>query len=162
MSKRAVPILVVVCVTLLATTCVAQDESLIFTQKGVKELSFAGMASFDTDYWLAMVSYGEFISDHLQVGGSLMGNDEVQFLSLFGQQHFAQPAQETVPFLGLSILSISGDDFDTTYGWGAEGGVKHFVNENSSIFAKLVYNDSFENDGSGGTQLVVGVSALYR
>lgn len=111
--------------------------------KGTKEVAFSGSfhleptpTSFNAD-----VKYGPFLDDaRLQVGVQLgyshtSGSDFTSY-GVFGNYHFPGPSQ-LLPYVGLQFGGASGGG--SAFAYGAQGGVKYFINSSVAAFGELAY-----------------------
>ena len=113
--------------------------------KGTREISFRGNLNFEPeDDYNISASYGPFLDDgRLQVGGefSYSGGDNFDFTTIgaFVNYHFPG-ASPTLPFVGLFLGITTGEGDDLT-SYGAQAGVKHFLNSSVAFTAALEYRD---------------------
>ena len=153
----------------LATAGRAQEpvNPLLPTQ-GTREIELRGNFTFEPDdSYFIHGAYGPFLNQNLQVGGSLDYNKIDDFdlttIGVFANYHFPR-ASATLPFAGVFIGFSSGDGDDTT-SYGIQGGVKHFLNNNVSLNAALVYRKHDEDIAPGKDHdfgLQFGLSVYLR
>ena len=128
----------------LATVSQAQTPvNPLLPTKGTREISLVGQIQIDPNsYYSLNVGYGPFLDTKLQVGGSLgfSGGDHLTTIynaGVFANYHF--PGSSAVlPYVGLTIgyAHASSDD---NFAYGAQAGVKYFLNTNVAAKAELQY-----------------------
>ncbi len=150
----------------LATAGRAQEPiNPLLPTTGTREISFAGFLGIDPDSGFDLqVGYGPFLNPNLQVGGTVEFFDPDEgsssyFLGAFANYHF--PGTSAVlPYVGVSLGFLDGDDIDGDISYGIQGGVKYFLSSSVSAFGELRYRDS--DDGGNSTSLAFGLNIYLR
>lgn len=184
--------LIVMC--LLTATffiCSNADSAGAGIGKGTNELSGFGSLSsmkaegdgesITVDTTLFLVGFGQFVTNEVQVGGSLVrlastikseGTKEeasATGLDLYGKYHFYEKGQPAVPYVGLQLgyMNMTSDDSSGgAISYGAMGGLKYFITENTSFNTELNYrhyNMDFEGSsvGMNNLSLLFGFSYYF-
>jgi hypothetical protein len=157
---------VTLCVLAISSVALAVDPQAISStfQKGDKEISgnFSVMNSSggdaDMTMWMALGSFGYFITPHIQLKGSGMvfGTDASDTTMLDGSfgvgadYLFLTRRMNVIPYAGGDILvSVSKMDSGSTSttdvgaGFDVHGGLKQFISDNTAISYELrVMKDS--------------------
>lgn len=137
-----------------------------------------------TNVLMGVVNYGYFLTDKVQLGGTVLymgtnskdgGEDSLHIwgLDLVGKYHFYSKGQSVVPYMGIQagILNIGfkGDEYDdssTSFSYGAMGGLKYFITENTSFNTELNYRRykmDFEDSKAtiNNLSLLIGFSVYF-
>lgn len=164
---------------------VGVQSSLMFT---TTKPEGGGETKDTTTMFLA--NYGYFITDGLQVGGSLLtsgtssediyGTETSSVTTgfdAFAKYHFYRKGQTVVPYVGAQ-LGVVGVSMDSGYGeatgsalsYGGMGGVKFFMSEKTSLNLELNYRHydiDMDYDGytskskTDSTALLIGFSVYF-
>ena len=128
----------------LATVSQAQTPvNPLLPVKGTREISLSGQIQIDpSSFYSLNVGYGPFLDPKLQVGGSLgfSGGDNlttVYNVGLFANYHFPG-SSPLLPYVGLT-LGYAHASSDDSFAYGAQAGVKYFLNTNVAAKAELQY-----------------------
>lgn len=164
--KKFLAVMCMLAVTLLYCSSAEAVEPGI--GEGTSELgamaaitSLSGKAQgnkFTSNTTIGLAQYGYFITDHIQLGGSVlyMGNtaktnDEKSTsdaigIDLNGKYHFYSKGQTVVPYLGvqagyldLSAKSDGDSASGSAFSYGGMGGLKFFITEKISFNTELNY-----------------------
>jgi hypothetical protein len=117
--------------------------------------------------------YLPYLNRNVQIGGGLSYSHDsdgytATSIEAIASYNFmpadASSVSRTVPYAGLaagtSHLKYDGDTSNVTH-WGAQGGVKHFISNDVSLFAELNYRKY--NKGNGNqTVLLIGLNTYLR
>lgn len=139
----------------LATVSQAQTPvNPLLPTKGTREISLSGQIQIDPNSFYSLnVGYGPFLNPKLQVGGSLgfSGGDHlttVYNVGAFVNYHFPG-ASAVLPYVGLT-LGYAHASGDNSLAYGAQAGVKYFLNTNVAARAELQYL-KYSQSGAGHT-----------
>jgi outer membrane protein W len=125
-----------------------QASSDAFLLKGTQEVNISGNLNFETDNYNVNASYGYFVFDNWEVGGSVTAgfSDETDTLdgSLFTQYNFTNPS-DFVPYVGMSagVLSVENGSSnflqqdDSAFVFSTQLGIKYFINKNVALSAEF-------------------------
>lgn len=137
-----------------------------------------------TNVLMGVANYGYFLTDKVQLGGTLLymganskdgGEDSFRMLGLdlVGKYHFYSKGQSVVPYLGIQAgilnMSFEGDGYDdssSSFSYGAMGGLKYFITENTSFNTELNYRRykmDFEDSKAtiNNLSLLIGFSIYF-
>lgn len=125
-----------------------QASSDAFLLKGTQEVNISGNLNFETDNYNVNASYGYFVFDNWEVGGSVTAgfSDETDTLdgSLFTQYNFTN-SSDFVPYVGMSagVLSVENGSSnflqqdDGAFVFSTQLGIKYFINKNVALSAEF-------------------------
>ena len=137
-----------------------------------QETSF-GDSDSETDTTSLMGSLGYFLSDHLEVNFAPMimildpdQGDKYTLYSYFGnlKVNFYQKGWIAVPYVGVQAGVTgyeSGDDDDSSFSYGALGGIKLFVTEDVSLNLELNYLHTTFDADDGGDDTDLDVTSFF-
>jgi len=145
--------------------------------QGNNELGFGGnlIKPHDSDFDLTILilnaRFGHYFTDELLVGGRVTyigfdGDAEGRMVDLMGEGKYHFLTQEVViPYAGalagLTLMDI-GDGSEVGFTLGGFGGVKHYLSENTSVFAEYVLTMSYIDSDSLLTSTInFGISFLF-
>jgi hypothetical protein len=147
---------------------------------GTREIGIAGSWEFtpNKEFDLSDLTYGPFLSKNLQVGVKLSydyanpeggGSSTELFLGPFANYYFPG-SSATEPYVGVSLGFANdkpaGGPTTNTFAYGAQVGVKHFLNSNVAVFAELPwlhYDKHIEDTGkSDSVNLNFGLAYYLR
>jgi hypothetical protein len=156
--------LVLVALLALGTMSASHAQGLInplLPVKGTKEVELRGAFQFEPDdVFNIHASYGPFLDDaRIQVGGVFdyaHGDGDTYSFGAFARYHFPG-ASATLPYLGISIGVLDGDNQDSEVYYGAEAGVKHFLNSSVALTGALVYRAADDVDDQFGLQFGLAI-----
>ncbi len=163
--------LALVALLALGTAASGQAQGLInplLPVRGTREIEFRGNFQFEpVDLFNVRLSYGPFLSERIQVGGSLdyahSDDADTSTIGAFVNYHFPGTSA-TLPFVG-AFLGFSTGDGDESTSYGLQGGVKHFLNSSVAVTGALVYRQ-FADDTSAGedndVRLQFGLAVYLR
>ncbi len=131
--------------------------------QGTREIELRGNFTIEPDdsYDLT-VGYGPFLNPTFQVKGVLnvVGNGDTAWsLGAEGNYHFPGAAA-SLPFVGAFLGYTDAEEGDGDISWGAQGGVKYFLNSSVAFTGQLVYRNIEEGDDAWG--LVFGLAVYLR
>jgi hypothetical protein len=131
---------------LIALALAAASVQAATLKEDTQELRLSGLLDPDTaggTLFRAGVSYGYFVADNFQVGGSLRFSDDDQStgvgLGPFVEYNFDYGSQ-LIPFVGASLEYGHGEVGDVSSDavvFGGNGGARFFLTENVAIGARL-------------------------
>ncbi|MCL4456718.1 MAG: porin family protein [Nitrospirae bacterium] len=159
---------------------ISEGTSELGTMAAISSLSGKAQGSkFTSTTTLGLAQYGYFITDHIQLGGSVLymgqtsktadekSTSDATGIDLYGKYHFYSKGQSVVPYLGVQAgyLDISAkSDGDSASGdafsYGGMGGLKFFITEKISFNTELNYRRYKMDITSGGTKVGVNVNNL--
>ena len=110
------------------------------------------------------VSYAKFITDSIEIGGSvgLNGNNDGNTTTTstnYGvgiNYNFSNMSPKIVPYVGVSYAVFVPDQGDSLGGGQAEAGLRIFISEKASI-TPAAYYQSFENSTTTGAKVSIEV-----
>lgn len=119
------------------------------------------------------LKYLPYLNRNIQLGGAVTythvsGGDTASSYELRGDYNFISPdsaaVSRTVPYAGLAIggshVKFAGETTNATE-WGVQGGVKHFISNDVSLFAEVNYR-KFNKGGGNRTLLLIGLNTYLR
>lgn len=140
-------------------------------ERGTAEVGLSVDAKLDSPSSFGIgIRYLPYLNRQVQLGGSL---DYVNFkdgpdggwLELRADYNFVPNAtsefayKRTIPYAGAA-LGVSFGDYDGS-SWGLQGGVKHFITNDVSVFGELRYRD-FSKGDNDDFRLLIGLSTFLR
>jgi hypothetical protein len=148
-------------------------SEMVPPDRGTAEIGFAFSSRLTRPSATSLdLSYLPYLNRNIQVGGRLnyitgTGIGSAGALTLRGVYNFVSPTAattgRTVPYVGLFTGFGFGDARDAWL-WGVNGGVKHFISNDISVFAEL----NWENLGVRGagrdndTYILAGLNTYLR
>lgn len=137
----------------VAALFVASSSQAAMIQEGTRELGVKGLIDFESEDDTLIdltLSYGYFIADQVELGGSVGIVDDDNFtqwrIGGFAEYNIDQ-GSEWVPFVGVS-LDLSGAELDnairdednTAIVFGVDVGIKYFLVEHLALTAALDFD----------------------
>jgi hypothetical protein len=162
--------LALVALLALGTMSASHAQGLInplLPVRGTKEVQLRGAFQFEPDdVFFVNASYGPFLDDaRIQVGGEVeyfhTDDSDTYALGVFARYHFPG-ASATLPYLGVSLGIADGDNQDSSVYYGAEAGVKHFLNSSVALTGALVYRATDDDDSDDQFGLEFGLAIYLR
>jgi hypothetical protein len=130
---------------------------------GTREIELRGNFVFEPeDAYDVTAGYGPFLNPNFQVKGTVQfsGNgSDAWSLGAEGNYHFPGPSP-TLPYLGLFLGYTDSEGGDGDISWGAQGGVKHFLNSSVAFTGSLVYRNVEDSEDAWG--IVFGLAFYLR
>ncbi len=174
--KRYLVILCIMVVTVLI--CPKADSAVSGVQQGTSEIggygSLQSISGGGTTIKLTTIAatYGYFLTDEIQLNGTILyvgagdgTTTSLKGLDLQGKYHFYQKGQTAIPYVGIQLGSIATEDAgtsSTSTSYGAMGGLKYFISENTSVNPELNYRSyQFSGVSVTSTALLVGFSVYF-
>lgn len=149
---------------LVAGTAHAQTPvNPLLPVKGTREIGLSGNIVFDpTNSQDINLLYGVFLNSNLEVGGQFSyfnpdKGDDTLGLSAFANYHFPS-SSPLLPFIGVNVGFT--DTNDTNFSYGAQAGVKYFLNPNVS--ANAAFQWTHLEDADDDTRIALGLSVYLR
>lgn len=138
--------------------------------KGTTEIGLALNANLSKPTSQSVqVKYLPYLNRQVQVGGELsydhVGSFSGGTLSLIANYNFVPSAStnyatnRTIPYAGVALGTGYGDVDGSAYG--VQGGVKHFLTNDVSLFAEVQWRHYSEGD-SDNTAIVAGINTYLR
>lgn len=138
--------------------------------KGTTEIGLSAIANLSKPTSQSIqLKYLPYLNRQVQVGGELSYDHASGFsggtLSLIGNYNFVPNAttdyatNRTIPYVGVALGTGYGDVDGSAYG--LQGGVKHFLTNDVSLFAELQWRHYSEGDDDN-TAIVVGINTYLR
>lgn len=138
--------------------------------KGTAEVGLAIDARLNDPTGISLdLKYLPYLNRNVQLGGALSyfnfdeGTDG-GMLEVRADYNFVPPASEevaykrTIPYAGLALGTTFGDLDGSS--WGVQGGAKHFITNDVSVFGELRWRDYSEGDDD--LRLMIGLSTFLR
>lgn len=145
---------------------VASAQEVALPERGTTEYSIAGLARFTSpSFQTISVGWKPFINRNWQWGAEFSytnqnrGDDFGTIAGVLNYYLRQETEGRTLPYVGISLGLAFGDLDEFVYG--AQVGLKHFLNDNVALFGELQWRHHEDARPRNPVDLVIGL-AFFR
>ena len=140
-----------------ATPSASAQDLFAGYEKGDLEVTFGGTGTSDNDFDNNVISFNGSLAYFFTEGFSLgvrqdvsisdgSGDDDSSWAgATVGVANYNFNFGDFVPFVGVTLGYLYGDDVDDTFIAGPEAGLKYFVKDDAFLFGRVNYDFLFES-----------------